>query len=45
MVAVVQVAVADGVVDGDGKQQFTVEIHLLVDSFCEKDASSLSLFR
>jgi hypothetical protein len=32
-------------VDGDGKQQFTVEIRSLVDSICDKTGSVLSLFR
>ena len=31
-------------VDGDGKQQFTVEIRSLVDSICDKTGSVLSLF-
>ena len=38
-------AVDMDLVDGDGKQQFTVEIRSLVDSICDKTGSVLSLFR
>jgi hypothetical protein len=37
-------AVDMDLVDGDGKQQFTVEIRSLVDSICDKTGSVLSLF-